>query len=177
MENTKWYTALYNGLETNLEVTKCGRVRKVQKEWYGKGSGSYKIKYGEVNFTKLRFNKGYKSIGIQIKGLKAKTVLLHQLIAASFLSYKFKEHNLVVDHIDNNKQNNNINNLQIITQRENVVKEIILKKTLPIGVCFDKSRNKYMAQITINNKHKNLGRYNTPEEASQAYQNKLKTIL
>ena len=175
MENTKWYPVYYNGLETNIEVTKCARVRKVHKDWII--TNNY-FKYGEVDFNKLKLTlKGYKHIGIQIKGLKPKTKSVHQLIAAAFLNYKFQGYKLVVDHIDSNPLNNNVKNLRIVTQRENISKEIILKKILPIGVCFDKSRNKYIAQITINSKHMNLGRYNTPEEASQAYQNKLKTIF
>lgn len=177
MENTKWYPVYYNGLETNVEVTKCARVRKLPKDWYGKGSGSYKIKYGEVDFNTLKKNKEYQIIGIYIKGIKQKSIMLHQLVASAFLNYKFQGHSLVIDHIDNNKQNNHVDNLQIITQRQNVVKEIIFKKTLPIGVCFDKNRNKYIAQITINNKHISLGRHNSIKEASQAYQNKLKTIF
>jgi hypothetical protein len=168
----EWKAVLFNGLETNVEVTKCGRVRKVKKDWM-----IYKKFDSEVNLKKLKqHNFGYRCIAIQIKGIKGKTVQVHQLIAAAFLDYKFKGHKLVVDHIDNNKQNNNINNLQIITQRENVVKEIILKKTLPIGVCFDKSRNKYISQIKINGKQIYLGRFKTTEEASNAYQNKLKSI-
>lgn len=43
----------------------------------------------------------------------------------------------------------------------------------PIGVSFSKGNNKYVAQCSVNSKHKNLGYYNTPEEASQVY-NKFK---
>lgn len=37
------------------------------------------------------------------------------------------------------------------------------------GVCFDKSRNKFISSIGINGKVKNLGRFNTAEEAGYAY--------
>ena len=33
MENLEWYPVYYNALETNVEVTKCGRVRRIKKEW------------------------------------------------------------------------------------------------------------------------------------------------
>jgi len=39
----------------------------------------------------------------------------------------------------------------------------------PIGVAFRKDIHIYMSYIKINNKTKNLGYYNTPEEAFQAY--------
>jgi hypothetical protein len=38
------------------------------------------------------------------------------------------------------------------------------------GYTFDKSRNKYLAQIKVGEKRIYLGCFNTPEEASQAYQ-------
>lgn len=39
----------------------------------------------------------------------------------------------------------------------------------PIGVSYDKGRNKYRASISINNTYKYIGRYNTPKEAFLAY--------
>ena len=40
----------------------------------------------------------------------------------------------------------------------------------PIGVSYYKSKDKYMSQISLGgNKHKNLGYYNTPEEAFNSY--------
>ena len=174
MKNIEWKKVFYNGLETNIEVTKCARVRKVSKDWYGNHLNS---KIGEIDFTKLKLRlDGYYQVGIQIKGLKAKTVKVHQLIAAAFLGYKFQGFKLVVDHIDSNKQNNNLNNLQIITQRENSSKEKTLKSGLPVGVYYWKKTNRYQCKIYINKKSIFLGYYDTPEEASKVYKNILKTI-
>lgn len=41
--------------------------------------------------------------------------------------------------------------------------------TLPIGVTFDKCRNKYIVHIKIDKKFANMGRFNGVEEAFQAY--------
>jgi hypothetical protein len=178
MKNTKWYPVYYNGLETNVEVTKCGRVKRIKKDWYGNGSGSYQIKYEEIDFSKLKaHHQGYYRIKIQIKEIDRKTVYVHQLVASAFLDYKFQGHKLVVDHIDSNKQNNHVNNLRVITNRENVSKEKAIKSGLPAGVFFNKTAKKYQSNITINSKQIYLGIFNTINEASQAYQNKLKTIL
>lgn len=50
------------------------------------------------------------------------------------------------------------------------IKRNVDRGDFPIGVCFDKKNNKYKAQCQIKNSvNKNLGRYNTPEEAFQAY--------
>jgi hypothetical protein len=38
-----------------------------------------------------------------------------------------------------------------------------------LGVSFDSSRSKYCAYITVNGRRKNLGRFQTAEEAGAAY--------
>ena len=43
-----------------------------------------------------------------------------------------------------------------------------------IGVVFDKRNNKYVAQYQLNGKMKYIGRYVTAEQASKAYQEKIK---
>ena len=174
MENLEWYPVLYNRLETNIEVTRCGRVRRVKKEWLNATLKKFKI--GEVDFDKLKLGRGYKIVGVQIKGLKAKTARVQQLVASVFLGYKFQGHKLVVDHIDSNKLNNNLNNLRLISNRENLSKERTIKSGLPTGVSFYKPNKKYRATIVINNKQNYLGYFKTPEEASEAYQNKLNSI-
>ena len=58
-----------------------------------------------------------------------------------------------------------------------IVKADSLRGDLPIGVVFDKSRNKFQARMWTNNKPKFLGRYETPEEAFKVYKlNKEKHI-
>jgi hypothetical protein len=168
----EWTKVLFNGLETNVEVTRCGKIRKVKVDWM-----IYEIKLGEINFDNLKLDSsGYKRVGIKVKDCGTKSKRLHQLMAAAFLGYQFNGNKLVVDHIDSNKLNNHIDNLRVITQRENVSKEKTFKSGLPVGVWFDKSRNKYFSQIYINKKHFRLGRFNTIEEASNAYQTKLKSL-
>ena len=54
-----------------------------------------------------------------------------------------------------------VNNL--LTKRDNARGEY------PVGVCFDKYAGKFKAQLAINGKTKFLGRFNSPEEAFQAY--------
>jgi hypothetical protein len=170
----EWKAVYYNGLETNVEVTKCGKVRKIKVDWYG---DHFNCKIGEVNFSKLKLtSEGYRQIGIQIKGLKAKQIQLHQLIASAFLNYKFNGHKKVVMHLDDNPLNNNLNNLKIGTHRENMSQARTTKSGLPVGVCFDKQMKKYRSQIYINGKRIFLGLFKTIEEASNTYQNKLKQI-
>jgi hypothetical protein len=172
----EWKAVLFYGLETNVEVTRCGKVRKVRKYWYGFSKYCSSATYGEIDFSKLKLHEGYRQVGIQIYSLKPRNCNVHQLIAAAFLGYKFQGWKLVVDHIDSNKLNNHIDNLRIVTQRENISKEKSLKSGLPTGVIYDKERKKYRSEIIINKKRFYLGRYNTIEEASNAYELKLKEL-
>jgi NUMOD4 motif len=61
----------------------------------------------------------------------------------------------------------------VVTIRENQHKRN-LNRTLPIGV--QKVRGRYRAVIGIGGKNIHLGYFNTPEDASNAFNNKLKTI-
>jgi hypothetical protein len=173
MENLEWVPVYYNGIETNIEVTKNARFRKLKVDWMIYNN----LKYGEIDLNNIKTNiQGYKSLTIQIKGQNKKQVRLHQLIAAAFLNYKFQGNKLVIDHIDSDKLNNNLSNLRVVTQRENLSKERTKKSGLPVGVSWRKRDKKYMSYITINNKLVHLGHFNTIEEASYAYQQKLKSI-
>lgn len=76
---------------------------------------------------------------------------------------------MVVDHINHNKLDNRRENLRICTHQENDWNKP-LKSTNSsgiIGVCWDKSRNKWLAQICINGKIIYLGHFTTKEEAAE----------
>lgn len=64
-------------------------------------------------------NSGYYCIGLW-RNNKKKNYCIHKLVA----KYYLKEYNdiLDVDHIDNNKLNNNINNLQLLRHKDNCIK-------------------------------------------------------
>ena len=106
---------------------------------------------------------------------KKKFFYVHQLLAFTFLRHKPNGHNIVIDHIDNNPLNNNLYNLQLITQRENLSKD---KKgtSKHTGVSWNKKRNKWRGQIFINGKARHLGYFTNEKEAAQAYQNELNKI-
>jgi len=80
----------------------------------------------------------------------------------------------MVDHIHSNKLNNDISNLQILSNRQNLSRERTTKSGFPVGV--QKIRNRYRSIITIDYKRIHLSCFNTPEEASKAYQTKLSTL-
>ena len=84
---------------------------------------------------------------------------------------------LQIDHIDGDKTNDHIKNLQALTSRENCSKAHQQNgKTLPAGVSYKKRNKKYVAQIWIDNKKKHLGLFTTVELASASYQKALESL-
>lgn len=78
----------------------------------------------------------------------------------------------LVDHKDLNKSNDAWNNLRLATDSQNGANKGLASNNTSgtKGVRFEASRGKWRAQITINGRSKNLGRYPTREEAMSAYE-------
>lgn len=160
----------YKGLATNVEVNKLGNIKKVKTNF----CTSYNL--GVMNIEdRLPKSNGYYLISIQIENIGFKFIYVHQLIAAAFLGYEFGGE-LVVDHIDNNKLNNRLDNLQVISNRENISKGLALYRDLPTGVHYISNRDVYRARIQINKKKISLGYYKDPITASKAYNKALKQL-
>lgn len=120
-------------------------------------------------------NKRYFAIDLQYKNIKTKYTL-HQLVAMAFLDHTPCGFKLVVDHINNNSFDNNLNNLRIITQRENIHNVNNEYSSKFKGVSFNKLSNKWMSQIYINGKSKYLGLFDSEYEAHLEYQKALDEI-
>lgn len=76
-----------------------------------------------------------------------------------------------IDHIDRQKSNNAWSNLRECSRSANMLNVVKSKANTSgvTGVSWDSSRNKWLAQIRMNGKKKNLGRYNTKAEAISAW--------
>lgn len=61
--------------------------------------------------------RGYKTLTLSKDG-KTRTVRLHRVVAQTFYGGSFD--GLDVDHVDTNKQNNHISNLEFCTRKENI---------------------------------------------------------
>lgn len=129
------------------------------------------VKRNENVLKKTVYKNGYIYVSLSNIG-KVKKRTIHSLVAEMFLNHKSDGTNkIVIDHIDNDKQNNNICNLQLITNRQNCSKE--KKGITSIFVGVRKNKGKYETQIRINGKREYLGRFVTELEAHNAYQNRL----
>lgn len=118
--------------------------------------------------------KNYLTVQLHNAG-KRKNYKVHQLVAMTFLNHIPNGYiGLVVDHIDNDSLNNNLENLQLISTRENCSKDRAGGTSRYVGVCWSKQSKKWTANIVINGKKKHLGFFKCELEASEAYQKALK---
>lgn len=135
------------------------------------------FKYNTQRIKKASVNKhGYKYVCLQSNG-KQYSRKIHSLMAMVFFDYKIDGcQKLVVDHIDNDKLNNDIRNLRVVTNRENLSKGQKNKYSDKVGVSYNKRNKKYISQISYKGKLIYLGSFNNEIGASNAYQEKLEQI-
>ncbi len=105
------------------------------------------------------------------KNKKPSFQLIHRLMYESFYGIKSCS-KYVIDHIDNNKLNNNLDNLQYITNRHNSYKD----KTSKSGhYNIYLNSNSYLVRMRINNIKKSIGTFKTIDEAIICRDNFLKS--
>lgn len=132
----KWITIKHN---KNYEVSNQGNVRNKNTKRVLKPAIS---------------NKGYYLVALSDKG-KSHTYTIHKLVMEHFNRCAFDRE--VINHIDCNKLNNNINNLEYVTQKENCIKawenklcEGIRKKATKIIHSKEIKTNKAVIQYDLN---------------------------
>ena len=136
------------------------------------------LKQGIVKELKKNKNSGSgrKSVSLCKNGKAFTNQSVYVLVAKAFLNHKSCGHKLVVDHIDNNALNDNLYNLQVITQRKNISKSKKNSTSKYTGVYRCKKTNKWKAQIYKNKKVKYLGLFTEEKKAAETYKNELKKI-
>lgn len=153
------------GYEGLYEVSNIGRVKSLHR------------KYSPGNRI-LKFNlhpKGYYAVAL-CKNNTMKTYRTHALVALAFLGPRPK--GLGIDHINNQKTDNRADNLEYVTQRENISrgKGGLLKENRSskhMGVSWHKYNKVWDSRININGKKLRLGYFKKEVDAAKAYQDKL----
>jgi hypothetical protein len=91
-----------------------------------------------------------------------KHIKLHRLIMGLDFGDK-----MVVDHINGDQLDNRKANLRLLTRGQNIQNRHKSQGASKYrGVCWDKSRQKWKATVTLNYKAHQLGRFDTEEEAA-----------
>lgn len=155
------------GYEGYYEASNMGRIKSCYRMVIL--STGRKITVKESILRPTIGPEGYASVGLTIKNFR-KSFKVHRLIMLAFEGPS----NLLVDHINGDKTDNRLENLEYVTVRENVSRAAKIKRDLPTGVI--KIKNKYISKITVNGVYYHLGIYNTSEEAASIYQKALSDL-
>jgi hypothetical protein len=155
------------GYEGYYEISNFGNVRSLERIVNHTKYGKQQLK--ARNSKKYITDKAYYEVAL-CKDNKAKRIFIHKLVAIHFIE-KINLSKNQVNHIDSNKKNNTILNLEWVDNRENQCHKNIIKTSKYTGVSYCKDRCKFIACITINKKRTFLGRFNTEIEAKKVYDN------
>ena len=138
----------------NYKVSSKGRVFSVKRKKF--------LKPGKDNY-------GYHKISLCKDG-KGQTATVHRLVASTFyFSEDYK--GCAIDHIDQNKTNNNLLNLRFCSTSENKRNTgITVTNTSGYkGVHWNIKAKKWKVGIRTNEGRKHLGYFTDKEEAYEAY--------
>lgn len=126
LENLEWAT--YSEQQKHVLAT-GGKSKAIQKqevavnlqdeEWKTFRDGYSVSSKGRIKNAKgLLLNCSVDKRGYIYASIKGKTISLHRIVAEKFINPI--ERNMVINHKDGNKSNNNISNLEIVSQSCNV---------------------------------------------------------
>lgn len=106
------------GYEGIYQVSNLGRVKALERVWYsGRNGCTKRTKPEHIMKYRLAKNTGYCLLKLVKNGVE-KHVLVHRLVAETFIP---NPNNLPeVNHIDGNKENNCVDNLEWCTEKENI---------------------------------------------------------
>jgi len=101
-------------------------------------------------------NYGYKYVSLSKNGF-TRNFTIHNLVAKAFIDNPLNKR--YVEHIDGDKSNNNITNLQYTTQSENCINKSMHSNNMSghISVSWDGKAKKWNVRISENGKRKHLG--------------------
>jgi hypothetical protein len=162
------------GYEGYYQASNLGRIKSTPRHIRfvnKKGDTSYRLSSERI--LKPSLAGKYLKVTLAKYG-KNKTIYIHHLVYSAFKGQI--EKGLVIDHIDENRLNNCIENLQSITIRENVSKGWAKFKPTSSFPGVIKFKGKWRASIRHKGKRYHLGYFNTEPEAVAAYKNKLSSL-
>lgn len=143
---------------SEIKLTK-GRVAIVDKEDF-EWLSQWKWTFGRYALRRIGGRKNYT------------TIYMHKLILGI-------SGNIQGDHINNNKLDNRRSNLRVCNHAENQRNRPKYKNNVSgfRGVCLDKRRNLWKAEICFNRKRRHLGYFDNKEDAAKRYDEYAKELF
>lgn len=160
------------GYESLYQVSSIGEVRSKDRFVRGKNE-TLRFLSGKFLLPIIGTN-GYPQVKLYSNNIGTHKKV-HVLMAQSFYGYKNDIRLSVVNHIDKDKLNNRLDNLEIVTQRYNVshAKDKAQTTSKYTGVSYRANRKAWIPSIKINGKNKKLGYCKSEYEAHLLYQKAL----
>ena len=129
----------YEGL---YKVSNLGIVKSLER----KVKSPRGFRTAKEKILKAGLRSQYISVALCRDG-NIKSFNVQILVAMAFLNHKPNGHGLVINHINFDSLDNRLENLEIVTQRENTNKKHIESTSKYTGVSWDEPRGKWKAQI------------------------------
>jgi len=157
------------GYEGIYEVSNYGRVKSLpNRRRNGRGDNDFYTTKEIILKPGRMAQTGYLSVS-----LKSKTHSIHRLVAKAFIPNPDSKRQ--VNHIDKNKQNNAVSNLEWCTERENTVHGFLgYKKSKYPGISWSEDRKRWIVYISVDGVAKYIGRSDKEDIAHKIYLNGLK---
>ena len=105
------------GFEPYYEVSDTGKIRSKKRVLKRASVWDYTVK-SKILKTCIT-GAGYQMAILSVNG-KNHPMHIHKAVAMAFLNHTPERGKIVIDHIDHNRLNNNLTNLQVITTSENL---------------------------------------------------------
>lgn len=152
------------GYEGLYQISNTGKVKSLTRYVNSKSSGKLLIKEKIRKTTTT--TAGYEYVVLANKG-KNKTLLIHRLVAETFIPNP--NNYACVNHIDENKSNNNVSNLEWCNyEYNNTYKNIHLRRNLD-----NVARRVIQYDLDMNE----IKRWNTITDASKEFNAKVVNIV
>lgn len=166
MYNTEQWKNI-KGFEGVYQISNLGRVKSLER-FYMK-TENVKVLVKEKILKGWNNGEGYVAVDLRVNGI-GKKKLIHRLVVDTFIRSRNEKE--MINHINSIRNDNRLDNLEIVTSRENNCHRVKGKgkhsKLIGVTIASGKRNKKWIAQITVNGKAKNLGYYFTEQEAYQA---------
>lgn len=132
------------------QVSNKGRIRTYNKTTYTKKHGIRHWKDRILHYKGNTYKTGYR-VDLWKDGIN-KTFLVARLVAFTFYNEDINNHKLTVDHIDGNRFNNNLKNLELVSLAENIkraFKNGLHTRQIKINI-YDKKNKETKTFISLN---------------------------
>ena len=162
------------GFEGVYQISDLGNVKSVSRIVLKNGKHPFLLK--ERILTPSKNKEGYYRVGLTKEG-KLITKLIHVLVARAFLNHNTSGYDIIVDHKNNIKSDNNLSNIQLISVRENTSKDKKNGSSQFRGVYWNKNKQRWVSRIRIGKTRKQLGVFLSEIEASNTYEEALESLI